>query len=91
MTRIFSGGFITSQTHCHSERSEESVFVLRRCFASLNMEKSKSKRIARTHLRPEQVQTWIRICLSAVGQMLVKRAYIQLPMVIHHVGNARRR
>ena len=49
------------------------------------------KRIAHAHLRAKQVEAGIGIGLSAVGQMLVKRADIQFPVIVHHVGNTRRR
>ena len=54
-------------------------------------DKGMLKRVRDAHLRAKQVEAGIRIGLSAVGQMLVKRADIQFPMIIHHVGNARRR
>ena len=54
-------------------------------------DKSRSKRIAHAYLRAEQVKAGIRIGLSAVGKMLIKRAHIQFPVIIHQVGNTRRR
>ena len=60
-------------------------------FRSAQHDKGMLKRVREAHLRAKQVETRIRIGLSAVGQMLVKRAYIQFPMIVHHIGNARGR
>src|ERR1700757_364921 len=47
-----------------------------------------SKRIRYAQLRPEQVKAWIRIGLSAVGQMLVKHSDVHFPVIIYDVRNA---
>jgi hypothetical protein len=92
------------QSRCHSERSEEphkcaanirlSIRVRPNaivwCFALLDMTKSatRSKRIAHAHLRSEKVQAGIGIGLPPVGEMLIKRSHVYLPVVVHTVGNA---
>src|SRR5439155_26600825 len=57
------------------------------CFASLNMTKA-LKRIGHAHLWSEQIQTRIWIALSAIGEMLVKHACVQFPVIVQLVGNA---
>ena len=54
-------------------------------------DKGMLKRVRDADLRAKQVKAGIRIGLSAVGQMLVKRAHLQFPVIIHNVGNARGR
>ena len=49
------------------------------------------KRTGRAQLGPEQIQTRVRIGLSAVGEMLIKRADIYLPVIVQLVGNTGRR
>ena len=44
-------------------------------------DKSRLKRIGEAYLWTQQVQAGIRIGLSAVGQMLIKRAHIQFPLI----------
>src|SRR6266536_3324473 len=98
------GRLTEGQSRCHSERSEEPHKCATNirlgirvrpnatvwCFASLNMTKlaTRSKRIAHAHLRSEKIQAGIRICLSPVGEMLIKRSHVYLPVVVHIVRNA---
>src|SRR4029453_7731444 len=57
-------------------------------FRSAQHDKSMLKRIAHAQLRSEQVEAWIRIRLSAVGQMLVERSDVHFPVIIYDVRNA---
>ena len=45
------------------------------------------KRIAHAYLRAEKVQAGIGISLPAIREMLIKRAYAYLPVIVHEVGN----
>src|SRR5437868_5588653 len=49
------------------------------------------KRVAHSDLRTDQIQAWVRICLSTVGKMLVENADIQLPFVVQLVRDPRGR
>src|SRR4029453_17596705 len=48
-----------------------------------------SKRVRDAHLWAKQIKAGVRIGLSAVGEMLVKRAHLQFPLIIHHGRNTR--
>src|SRR4030095_70970 len=57
-------------------------------FRSAQHDKGMLKRIAHAQLRSEQVEAWIRIRLSAVGQMLVERSDVHFTVIIYDVRNA---
>jgi len=51
-------------------------------------DKGTLKRIIHADLRSEKIQAWIRIGLSSIGQMLVKRSDVYFPMIVDAVGDA---
>ena len=45
------------------------------------------KRIAHAYLRAEKIQAGIGIGLPAIREMLIKRPYAYLPVIVHEIGN----
>src|SRR5437762_4481083 len=52
-----------------------------------NYRADRLKRKAHANLWPDQIQTWIRIGLPAVREVLVKYADVDLPMVVEFVSH----
>ena len=57
-------------------------------FRSAQHDKDVLKRIIHADLRSEKIQARIRIGLSSIGQVLVKRSDVYFPMIVDAVGDA---